>query len=264
MLPATTDVLIAGGGPCGLMPRSSLGRRGIGVVLADQDPGTTRNAAANATQARTMEHFGRLGFADEVRALGLPPEFLTDAYFTRFARARASRASPCPRRATRDSLLRRCRDRGAQLEPSHRCNQKFIEPVLRRHAEALPSVSVNHGWRLAHFEQLADRVEARVESSSESQTSRPVTWSAPTARAARCARRSASRTPAKPASPKLRGRPDVRGARAHPGLLPRSAAPAGVMNVASIPIAAASCRRWTANASLPFTRSCVLTRMRIE
>jgi hypothetical protein len=32
-----------------------------------------RFPAANATQARTMEHYRRLGFVDKVRAQGLPP-----------------------------------------------------------------------------------------------------------------------------------------------------------------------------------------------
>jgi hypothetical protein len=92
MLPERTQVFIAGGGPFGLTLAIELGRRGIPTVLVEQNPGTTRNAAANATQARTMEHFRRLGFADEVRALGLPPDFPTDiAYFTRFARHELAR-----------------------------------------------------------------------------------------------------------------------------------------------------------------------------
>jgi 2-polyprenyl-6-methoxyphenol hydroxylase-like FAD-dependent oxidoreductase len=170
MLPANTEVLIAGGGPCGLVLAIELGRRGIGVVLVDQDAGTTRNAAANATQARTMEHFRRLGFADEVRALGLPPEFPTDvAYFTRFARYELARfALPSSRDARQ--LVTTLSGSWSAAELPHRCNQKFIEPVLRRHAEALPSVSVNYGWRLTNFQDLHDRVEARVESSSRSQT----------------------------------------------------------------------------------------------
>jgi 2-polyprenyl-6-methoxyphenol hydroxylase-like FAD-dependent oxidoreductase len=170
MLPATTDVLITGGGPCGLMLAIELGRRGVRVVLVDQDPGTTHNAAANATQARTMEHFRRLGFADEVRALGLPPEFPTDiAYFTRFARHELARfALPSSRDARQ--LVTTLSGSWSAAELPHRCNQKFIEPVLRRHAEALPGVSVHYGWRLTHFEQFADRVEARVESSSENRT----------------------------------------------------------------------------------------------
>jgi 2-polyprenyl-6-methoxyphenol hydroxylase-like FAD-dependent oxidoreductase len=170
MLPATTDVLITGGGPCGLMLAIELGRRGVRVVLVDQDPGTTHNAAANATQARTMEHFRRLGFADEVRALGLPPEFPTDiAYFTRFGRHELARfALPSSRDARQ--LVTTLSGSWSAAELPHRCNQKFIEPVLRRHAEASPGVSVNYGWRLTHFEQFADRVEARVESSSENRT----------------------------------------------------------------------------------------------
>ena len=170
MLPATTDVLIAGGGPCGLVLAIELGRRGIAVVLVDQDAGTTHNAAANATQARTMEHFRRLGFADEIRALGLPPQFPTDvAYFTRFARHELARfALPSSRDARQ--LVTTLSGSWSAAELPHRCNQKFIEPVLRRHAEALPGVSVNYGWRLADFEQFHDRVEARVEGASENQT----------------------------------------------------------------------------------------------
>jgi hypothetical protein len=85
MQESSVPVLIAGGCPCGLMLANELGRRGIGALLVDEKPSTAFDPQANA---RTMEHFRRLGFADEVRSLGLPPEFLTDiAYFTRFARA---------------------------------------------------------------------------------------------------------------------------------------------------------------------------------
>src|SRR5262250_2127559 len=84
-LPSKCSVLIVGGGPCGLVLANELGRRGVSAVLVDQKPTTAFNPQANATQARTMEHFRRLGFAHEIRALGLPPDFPTDiAYFTRF------------------------------------------------------------------------------------------------------------------------------------------------------------------------------------
>jgi 2-polyprenyl-6-methoxyphenol hydroxylase-like FAD-dependent oxidoreductase len=65
------DVLLAGGGPFGLMLANELGRRGIRAALFDAKPSTAFNPQANATQARTMEHYRRLGFADEVRKLGL-------------------------------------------------------------------------------------------------------------------------------------------------------------------------------------------------
>ena len=85
MLTETTQVLIVGGGPCGLMLANELGRRGITVVLVDQKQSTAFSPQANATQARTMEHFRRLGFANEIRSMGLPDDYPTDiAYFTRY------------------------------------------------------------------------------------------------------------------------------------------------------------------------------------
>src|SRR5438094_1537536 len=88
----TASVLIVGGGPCGLMLANELGRRGVAALVLDQKAGTAFNPQANATQARTMEHYRRLGFADEIRALGMPADFPTDiAYFTRFARHELAR-----------------------------------------------------------------------------------------------------------------------------------------------------------------------------
>jgi 2-polyprenyl-6-methoxyphenol hydroxylase-like FAD-dependent oxidoreductase len=162
MLPDQTSVFIAGGGPFGLMLANELGRRGIGVVLVDPKPGTTENVQANATQARTMEHYRRLGFADEVRALGMPPDFPTDiAYFTRFASHELARfALPSARRAK--ELVGTLSGSWSAAELPHRCNQKFIEPVLRRHAERLPGVSVRFGWRATGFTEREDGVDVAV------------------------------------------------------------------------------------------------------
>src|SRR3954469_14842045 len=87
-----SDVIVVGGGPFGLMLAIELGRRGVSAILFDEKPSTAVNPQANATQARTMEHYRRLGFAHEIRALGLPPDFPTDiAYFTRYAKYELAR-----------------------------------------------------------------------------------------------------------------------------------------------------------------------------
>src|SRR5678815_4193982 len=92
--PIRPSILVVGGGPCGLMLANELGRRRVATLVVDEKPGTAVNPQANATQARTMEHFRRLGMADEIRALGLPDDFPTDiAYCTRYARHELARFS---------------------------------------------------------------------------------------------------------------------------------------------------------------------------
>jgi len=163
VFPSQSQVVIAGGGPFGLMLAIELGRRGIETVLLDARQETARNPQANATQARTMEHYRRLGFADEVRALGMPPDFPTDiAYFTRFATHELARFSLPSAREARQ-LVSTLSGSWSAAELPHRCNQMFIEPVLRRHAEALPGVSVNYGWRLSGFAETDGRVDVTVE-----------------------------------------------------------------------------------------------------
>jgi 2-polyprenyl-6-methoxyphenol hydroxylase-like FAD-dependent oxidoreductase len=166
---SNVPVVIAGGGPCGLMLANELGRRGIGCLLVDEKPSTAFNPQANATQARTMEHFRRLGFADEIRALGLPPEFPTDiAYFTRYARHEIARFSLPSSKDARTRIVGLTGSWSAAELP-HRVSQKYVEAALRRHAEKLPGVSLNYGWRLVDFEETEDAVRCDIERVADGQ-----------------------------------------------------------------------------------------------
>ena len=158
----TTDVLIAGGGPCGLMLANELGRRGIRCLLIDPKPGTAFNPQANATQARTMEHFRRLGFAHKIRAQGLPADHPSDiAYLTRFSGRELARLR-LPTAAAATQVIKTMSGSWSAAELPHRVSQKFVEVTLREEAEKQASVDVRYGWQLQAFEDCGDHIEATV------------------------------------------------------------------------------------------------------
>ena len=157
------SVLIVGGGPCGLMLANELGRRSISTLLIDEKPSTAFNPQANATQARTMEHFRRHGFADEVRALGLPADYPTDiAYFTRFAQHELARFS-LPSSGAARSQIQTLSGSWSAAELPHRVSQKWVEQVLYKHALACAGNTVRFNQRLISFEQQPDGISALIE-----------------------------------------------------------------------------------------------------
>lgn len=156
------DVLIAGAGPCGLMLANELGLRNVACLVVDPKPGTAFNPQANATQARTMEHFRRIGISQAVRALGLPPDHPTDiAYFTRFATHELARLRlPTAAQATQN--IKHLAGSWSAAELPHRVSQKYVEAVLREHAEARTGRRIEFGWQLQSFEEHAQGVRAQV------------------------------------------------------------------------------------------------------
>ena len=146
-----TDVLIAGGGPFGLMLANELGRRDIKCLLVDPKASTAFNPQANATQARTMEHFRRLGFAQEIRAQGLPPHHPTDiTYLTRFSGIELARLR-LPTAAAAPQAIKAMSGSWSAAELPHRVSQKFVEMTLRQHAEKWASNDIRYGWKLESF-----------------------------------------------------------------------------------------------------------------
>lgn len=146
-----TDVLIAGGGPFGLMLANELGRRHIQCLLVDPKASTAFNPQANATQARTMEHFRRLGFAHEIRAQGLPPHHPTDiTYLTRFSGIELARLR-LPTAAAAPQAIKAMSGSWSAAELPHRVSQKFVEVTLRQHAEKWASNDIRYRWKLESF-----------------------------------------------------------------------------------------------------------------
>ncbi|QGN35280.1 FAD-dependent oxidoreductase [Microlunatus sp. Gsoil 973] len=68
MATRTTDVLVVGAGPTGLMAALVLARNGVQVEIVDPKPGPTRESRALGVQARSMELYAQLGLVDQVLA----------------------------------------------------------------------------------------------------------------------------------------------------------------------------------------------------
>jgi len=167
-----TAVIIAGGGPAGLMLANELGRRNIATLLLCDRPSTTSFPAANATQARSMEHYRRLGFADAVRAVGMPPDYPTDvAYFTRIAKHELARFQLPAAGQARD-LVKTLSGSWSAAELPHRGSQLYVERVLRAEAEKLPSVTLRFGWRVERFADDGDGVTVDATCLADNKTQR--------------------------------------------------------------------------------------------
>src|SRR5262249_54555465 len=150
-------------GPCGLVLAIELGRRGISTILLEERTSPSRFPSANATQARTMEHYRRLGFAEKVRAEGLPPDYPTDiAYFTRYTKHEIARFSLPAARAARE-MVKTLSGSWSAAELPHRVSQIFVEDVLRGEAAACPTVSLRPGWRSTAIRDTGQGVEVDAE-----------------------------------------------------------------------------------------------------
>ncbi|HUR29829.1 MAG TPA: FAD-dependent monooxygenase, partial [Saprospiraceae bacterium] len=66
----STDVLVVGAGPTGLMAANQLNRFGVDFIIIDSKSGPTEQSRAIAVTSRSLEIYEQMGLSDEVLANG--------------------------------------------------------------------------------------------------------------------------------------------------------------------------------------------------
>jgi 2-polyprenyl-6-methoxyphenol hydroxylase-like FAD-dependent oxidoreductase len=157
-----TSVLIVGGGPVGLTLAMDLAWRGVNVVVAERRPlNDPPNVKCGQIGARSMEIFRRLGIAEKLRAIGLPPDYPNDIVSATSVTGIELSRVLIPARGARGTPAAVGPDAAWPTpEHTHRCNQKFFEPVLFAHAAEQPRIRILHSTEITSLIQSKQGVTA--------------------------------------------------------------------------------------------------------
>ncbi|KIZ46784.1 MULTISPECIES: FAD-dependent monooxygenase [Rhodopseudomonas] len=145
-----TDVLVVGAGPVGLTTSIALSQHGVRHVVVERHPGTSVAPKARGINARTMEMYRQMGVEDDIRAAGMPSRFGGMILWAEsLAGKEINRLAPNRRSAT-----------GQAISPVTNCgcSQDVLEPVLRRHAEALAPSCIKFNTELCDLREEGGRV----------------------------------------------------------------------------------------------------------
>lgn len=163
-----TQVIIVGAGPVGLTLAIDLGLRGVRCVLLEKKPEPQFLPKMERCNARSMEMFRRIGLADDLRAAGLTTDATMDVYVILTMTRAPLLHLKYPSVDTAREQIRAVNDGSVPLEPYQLISQYTLEPVLKRAAERIPTVSVRYRTELVEFEQDESGVVATVRSSDGS------------------------------------------------------------------------------------------------
>ena len=151
------DVLVVGGGPCGLAAAIALGRCGVRTLLVEKHAATSFHPRGHVVNARSMEILRTWGLEDAVRARGIPHDRNQGVIFVRSLAGEVIGEIRTYADRERNRLFETY---GPSAKTS--CPQDLLEPVLRRAAEEQTSVDVVFGARLHGLQQDEDSVAASL------------------------------------------------------------------------------------------------------
>jgi 2-polyprenyl-6-methoxyphenol hydroxylase-like FAD-dependent oxidoreductase len=160
-----TQVIIVGAGPVGLTLAIDLGLRGVSCILIEKKLEPQFLPKMERCNARSMEMFRRIGLAGELRAAGLTADAAMDVYIIQTMTRAPLLHLKYPSVDSAREQIQKTNDGSLPLEPYQLISQYTLEPVLKKAAERIPTVTVRYGTELIEFEADRSGVAATVRSS---------------------------------------------------------------------------------------------------
>jgi 2,4-dichlorophenol 6-monooxygenase len=166
-------VLVVGGGGCGLSASVFLSDHGVGHLLVERHPDTSKIPKAHYLTQRTMEIFRQHGLATAVVEQAAPVEkFGKVRWLTTLAGERALDARVIHEMdGFGGGTLRERYAAAGPILPA-RLPQIRLEPILRRHAEQRNPGRVLFGHELVAFSDEGDHVIAEVRNAESGEITR--------------------------------------------------------------------------------------------
>jgi 2-polyprenyl-6-methoxyphenol hydroxylase-like FAD-dependent oxidoreductase len=161
-IPLHVPVLIAGGGPTGLVLAAELSRHGVASVLAERNERTTLFPKMDITTGASMELLRRLGVDAEVRAVGVGAAHSFDVIFAASLNLPVHGRWQLPSVDEQRATIAATADGSVPGQPWQRCSQAIFEAMMMDRAHRDPLVDVRQGWRVQGCRQIGDVVAAQL------------------------------------------------------------------------------------------------------
>jgi 2-polyprenyl-6-methoxyphenol hydroxylase-like FAD-dependent oxidoreductase len=163
--PLHVPVLIAGGGPTGLVLAAELSHHGVASMLAERNEHTTLFPKMDITNGASMELLRRLGADDELRAVGVGAQHSFEVIFAAGLDGPIHGRWRLPSVDEQRGIIAATSDGSVPGQPWQRCSQAIFEALMMDRAHRDPLVEVRQGWRLQGCAQVGDLVTAELSDS---------------------------------------------------------------------------------------------------
>lgn len=142
----------------GLILALFLDSYGIPSVIFEMEKTTRWHPKGSTHNARTMEHYRRLGLSQQIRQLGLPCDHPTDvAYFTRYRDWELARIRmPSTEEKLSGVSISAWNDQVP--EPIHRANQMYVEKYIHGYAATRKNITLKYGCTVSKLEEVPGKV----------------------------------------------------------------------------------------------------------